>query len=105
MPEEVTKASTGAKCTHCGRFMLRANGCNEVEVPILRGRTKIKTLAPIKYGGETRYGSDWRAQATGRCHDCGCLPGQFHHPGCDVEECPNCHTQLLMCGAQCGGRS
>jgi hypothetical protein len=23
------------------------------------------------------------------CHDCGTPPGGLHHPGCDMEECPN----------------
>jgi hypothetical protein len=25
------------------------------------------------------------------------LPGYFHHVGCDWEECPRCHDQLLSC--------
>jgi hypothetical protein len=28
--------------------------------------------------------------------------GEFHHPACDQEECPNCRTQFLMCGGECG---
>jgi hypothetical protein len=24
--------------------------------------------------------------------------GGFHHPGCDTEECPKCHGQLISCG-------
>lgn len=34
----------------------------------------------------------------GRCHDCACLPGEKHYDGCDVEECPICHEQLITCG-------
>jgi hypothetical protein len=33
-----------------------------------------------------------------RCHDCGANVGQNHSPGCDMEECPFCHHQLLSCG-------
>jgi hypothetical protein len=33
-----------------------------------------------------------------RCHDCNVLVGGFHHPGCDTEECPKCHGQLISCG-------
>jgi hypothetical protein len=47
----------------------------------------------IKYGDEC-FGL--RA-ATTPCHDCAVTEGQFHVPGCDVEECPNCHAQLLSC--------
>ncbi len=31
------------------------------------------------------------------CHDCNAEPGQFHDPGCDMEECPFCHNQLISC--------
>lgn len=33
-----------------------------------------------------------------RCHDCYVKPGGLHHPGCDAEECPACHGQLISCG-------
>jgi len=32
------------------------------------------------------------------CHDCGVEEGQIHKYGCDMEECPFCHKQLLGCG-------
>jgi len=51
-----------------------------------------------------RYGDEptWLALRPGfaeiPCHDCGVLKGQFHTDGCDMEECPKCHGQLLGCG-------
>lgn len=33
----------------------------------------------------------------GPCHDCQVLAGEFHVPGCDVEECPVCGDQLAFC--------
>lgn len=32
------------------------------------------------------------------CGQCGAKPGKFHKPGCEHEECPFCHTQLIGCG-------
>ncbi len=33
-----------------------------------------------------------------RCHDCNIAPGGYHHPRCDMEECPRCGGQLISCG-------
>lgn len=33
-----------------------------------------------------------------RCHDCNVAVGGYHHPGCDMEECPRCGGQLISCG-------
>lgn len=51
----------------------------------------------IKYGSET---DDWNA-ANQPCHDCRVFGGEFHVPGCDVEECPVCHEQILTCDCSC----
>jgi hypothetical protein len=54
---------------------------------------KDEEVPRIKYGSET---DDWNA-ANQPCHDCRVFAGEFHVPGCDVEECPSCHEQLLTC--------
>jgi len=36
-------------------------------------------------------------EPSGRCHDCNIVHGGFHHPGCDVEQCPKCGGQLISC--------
>ena len=38
------------------------------------------------------------ADAKERCHDCFTPPGGLHHPGCDSEECSECHGQAALCG-------
>ena len=35
------------------------------------------------------------------CHDCGATPTELHQPGCDVEQCYECGSQLISCGCFC----
>lgn len=32
------------------------------------------------------------------CHDCSVPKNAIHAHGCDMEECPICHSQLIICG-------
>ncbi len=50
----------------------------------------------VRYGDEA---DDWNADEE-PCHDCLAVKGQYHVPGCDVEECPVCGGQAITCG--CG---
>jgi TIR domain len=36
----------------------------------------------------------------GPCGDCAALPGQYHAPNCDMEQCPACLSQALSCGCR-----
>lgn len=80
-------------CDFCNQDMLKVDGC--VEIPL---KVKGKTLSPIPFGQETRYGPGYGQGEDERCHDCFALTGKLHHRCCDVEECPNCHRQLIGCG-------
>lgn len=72
-------------CEDCQQEMLNCDGCTKSELTFPDGTT-LKRLT--KHYNES----------TGRCHDCNAKHGQFHHLGCDVETCPKCNQQLLMCG-------
>jgi hypothetical protein len=52
-----------------------------------------KSVPRIRYGNEQ---DDWGAD-NHACHDCGVIKGELHVVGCDGEECPVCHAQLLSC--------
>jgi hypothetical protein len=49
----------------------------------------------IRHGQEKDWG---RRKVTEICHDCAAVPGQYHVPGCDMEECPLCGVQAITCG-------
>ena len=51
-----------------------------------------KEYERVRYGSENH---DWGFDAP--CGDCGVVKGQYHVPGCDIEECPRCGEQRLSC--------
>lgn len=54
-----------------------------------------RVLRRIPYGEES---DDWPSEIP--CHDCSAMEGEFHVPGCDVEQCPLCGGQALSCDCQ-----
>lgn len=77
-----------AICKWCNKDMKQVGTCVESGIEI-----DNEIYKPILYGQETR--ANFKSV---RCHDCNIEVGGIHHPGCDVEECPICHFQLISCG-------
>jgi hypothetical protein len=75
-------------CKTCGQEMNLASGCT-----LRRYANEKKDRLPYMPEDPER---------NPRCHDCGVQPGQFHHPGCDMEECPDCGGQLITCSCSHG---
>ena len=82
-----------AICDACGQEMLEAKGCTVTRITYSDGIYERFRVS----GGRRRNQSKRDA-----CGDCGAPRGQFHHPGCDMESCPRCKGQLIMC--DCGER-
>lgn len=81
-----------AQCFKCERDMNEADGCLEDRTFTINGTE----YSPIPYGDGFHF-SETEFEAEGRCHDCGAKVGGIHHPGCDMEECPECHQQYFIC--------
>lgn len=69
-------------CESCRREMTLSVGCTLDRLLLSGGsyrRTRVSKRSP-------------------KCGDCWAPAGSFHHPGCDMERCPRCKHQLIMCG-------
>lgn len=64
---------------------------------ILRGK-KYEKLKWTEDWEECKEPSKGDSIIDNHCHDCGTLPGSYHHEGCDMQRCPRCKEQFIGCG-------
>ena len=74
-------------CNHCGEEMTIAKTCDGNRDVMFPDGTSLPAV---------RYFPMY--PSVQRCHDCGIVPGGTHHPGCDMERCPQCSGQIIQCG-------
>jgi len=72
-----------ATCPDCHREMRLASSC--------------VTTVVLALGDERFDRVRYPETAADRCDACGVKPGGVHHFGCDMERCPGCGGQLIMC--------
>lgn len=94
-------------CEFCEHEMAEGEGCREKKIEFGDGAV----VKAVQYGNEERFDpsnqpTDEMEEAMrevakhddrNSCHDCNAGEGEYHHPGCDWEECPRCGGQLLSC--------
>ena len=106
------------KCEYCNREMAKKVGCTHPVYDDIPGCPPLKRIPygqePGKFHGSTwqvREAEEFRRQEAflalqgqrpewilhDHCSDCGTPAGQLHHPGCDMEDCPNCGWQAISC--------
>ena len=68
-------------CKYCNEEIGNIEGCMISHVKIGKEIYKRRKAYPIE----------------SQCHDCGTGWGKFHHPGCDMEDCPKCRGQMIWC--------
>ncbi|MDD4856440.1 MAG: hypothetical protein PHU41_11435 [Sulfuricurvum sp.] len=56
-----------------------------------------KTNSGYKYYSRQVYGINNEFPEHDTCDDCGVKKGEYHLDMCDIERCPICHGQLMMC--------
>lgn len=82
-------APRAAVCRWCEREMRTTSSCT---VTVLHCGGTPTAMIP--------WGRERRRPASSRCHDCGVLPGGFHHLGCDIQRCPMCDERMISCGCR-----
>lgn len=72
--------------------------CNYCEKNMEDNATISCDYNQAKIDGKIYERNYWHHDIGNRCHDCNIVNGNYHHFGCDMEECPKCKMQFAFCG-------
>ena len=83
-------------CTFCSQSVSAVTACtdrklvfgDDTDGPISREADAPDLVDPIAHDGGEDGGS---------CPECEVESGEYHHPGCPEEPCPNCSGTLVSC--------
>lgn len=80
-------------CPICLKPLHQSYGCRtDRTIQFVDGEVRD----PIPYGEEDRY-QPFDAKPVASCDSCGVMPGEYHHPGCHNEKCPECGETYRTC--------
>lgn len=79
-----------AVCTWCQQEMHDRIGCN---LTVFGDFEDLQPRQRIPFGKESMDIGQYE-----NCPDCLSPTGAYHHPGCDIEQCPCCNKQAITCG-------
>ncbi len=74
--------------------MKRCTYCNE-DVKMVKSCSNNKGGRKIHFFDGDVTAIPWSGK--GECPECHVPRGEFHHPGCDEEDCPKCKNKLTKC--------
>src|SRR5882672_862419 len=81
-----------AVCVYCQRRM-DVGTCSANSQATIGGTI----YSTIPYGDDREGWKKVKITPPDRCHDCGVRIGGYHHPGCDLDHCPVCGGQSMLC--------
>jgi|SRR5215211_1064506 len=76
-------------CTYCNQKKNKLEGDNGCSLKAVSLEGEMRPRIP--------YIKPYLPEEYNYCHDCGVTEFRYHHPGCDMERCPNCDQQFITC--------
>ena len=86
-----------SRCNFCKNDTEDVDGCDGT-MAYMMGERAYPRVPFGKESGHLKILADYSKKNSNSCTHCNVSIGNHHHAKCDVEECPKCHQQMLLCG-------